>query len=262
MLGQNLSAPFVNMGGNITVNTVLRPEFDLPSPSCTNGGEYVYNATQGGCEYKGRLYTFKVGHAPDRSQRCCIQVQDLKTGEFLFVSKEYEFGHANDATFNPHENTMVVSFCDGTTRMAVLDADSLELLRVVELEGKVLCNVHYVPESQIYVVSGFQNESIYIYNREFQLIRQFPAFMTKEGDRDFIMQGIISDGTYAYVLEWLGKRSNFNVFELESGKHVGVIDLNIPVEIEYAAYCDGKFLLGCNNAKWTGLEVYEVDIRS
>ena len=89
--------------------------------------------------------------------------------------------------------------------------------------------------------------------------------MTKEGETDFIMQGILTDGTYAYVLEWLGapvNRSHFNVFELSSGKHAGVIDLKLPREVEYAAYVDGKFLMGCNNARWNGLEIYEVEIRS
>ena len=261
----NKPAPFVNMAGTIAVNTVHRKEFDVPVPSCTNGGDYKYQCVQGGCEYKGRLYTFMVTSGKIYPQKCCIVTQDLSTGKQLAVSDEYSFGHANDATFNPHENTMVVCFCDETTRMAILDADTLELKCVKEIEGKVPCNVHYVAELKTYVVCGFQNESIYLYDKDLNFIRKFPAFMTKADGKDFIMQGVISDGTYAYVLEWLGgnvNRSNFNVFELDTGKHVGVIDLNIPLEIEYAVYVDGKFLVGCNNKSWSGLEIHEVAIRS
>jgi hypothetical protein len=50
------------------------------------------------------------------------------------------------------------------------------------------------------------------------------------------------------------------VFDIYTGEHVAVIDTGIPREIEYAAYVDGRFLVGCNRIDWNGLEVWEVKI--
>lgn len=277
------AVPFVDFSKKYKVDTVLRTRYTVTPPPARIEGEedgfktvkYRYQHTQGGCEAKGFLYTCM--HTPYVNNKCVIMKQNLKTGELLGFSKEYEFGHANDATYNPDENTIVISYCDGTTRMAILDADTLEYKDTVTLEGHVLCNIHYDPVTKLYVSCAVQNEAIYVYDKDFKLINSFKAFMTQGPVVEYSMQGCITDGVYVYVLEWHGGQkwgelrgqggastetstSHFNVFNIYTGEHVAVIDTGIPREIEYAAYVDGKFLVGCNNIRWNGLEVWEVKI--
>lgn len=266
--------PYLNMGAELKVNAVHRSEFDMPSPMSITGGSYRYQHAQGGCVAKGYVYTCMITDGSVQPSRCCIFRHDPASGKLVGHSEEMELGHANDCAYNPDENTIVVSLCDGTTRMAILDADTLALLKIVELEGHVLCNIAYDPGKKIYAASAVQNEMIYIYDKDFKLIRRFPGFMSREESGEYSMQGAITDGVYFYVLEWHGGHrwpkenitiesevhTHFLVWEIETGKFAGTVELGIRREVEYAGYLDGKFWMGANNIRWNGMELYEVEI--
>jgi len=274
--------PFVDFSKRYKVDSVIKNRFSVtPPPVCTEGErfktvKYAYQHTQGGCVANGYLYTCM--HSPYvQPNKVLIIKQDLKNGRIVGFGPELEIGHANDATYNPEDNTIIVSYCDGTTRMAILDADTLEHKDTVALEGHVLCNIHYDPVTKVYVACAVQNEAIYVYDKDFKLINSFKAFMTPGPEVEYSMQGCITDGKYVYVLEWHGGQkwgelrgrggattststSHFNVFDIYTGEHVAVIDTGIPREIEYAAYVDGKFLVSCNRIDWNGREVWEVSV--
>jgi len=276
MMNNANGSAFVDMSKNLTVRAVHRKEFDLASPMSVTGGQYKYQHTQGGCEAKGFLYTCMVTDGSVSPTKCCIFKHNLANGELVGHSAEMELGHANDAAYNPDENIIVISLCDGTTRMAILDADTLELVRIVELEGHILCNIAYDPMTKLYTASAVQNECIYVYDKDFRLIRKFPGFMSREESGEYSMQGAITDGVYTYVLEWHGGHrwpkenitiekevhSHFLVYRLDNGEYAGTIELGILREVEYAAYVNGKLYIGCNNIRWNGLEVYEAVIVS
>ena len=274
------AVPFVDFSKKYKTNASKRWSFGVASPLCVEGDghlktvKYKFQNAQGGCEAKGYLYSCM--HAPSQNT-CCILKHDIANKKLIGITEAMEIGHANDATYNPDENTIVVSYCDGTTRMAILDADTLEHKETVTLEGHVLCNIHYDPVTKVYVACAVQNEAIYVYDKDFKLINSFKAFMTQGPVVEYSMQGCITDGVYVYVLEWHGgekwgelrgqggastetSTSHFNVFNIYTGEHVAVIDTGIPREIEYAAYVDGKFLVGANKIDWTGLEVWELEI--
>jgi YhcH/YjgK/YiaL family protein len=147
------------------------------------------------------------------------------------------------------------------------------------LEGRELINIHYDPQAKVYVACAFQNEIFYVYDKDFKLTNSFKAFMSPGPVREYSLQGCITDGVYVYVLEWHGGQrwgelrgrggattetstSHFNVFDIKTGEHVAVIDTGIPREIEYAAYVDGKFYVGCNRIDWNGLEVWEMTVET
>ena len=282
MEGSKKAAPFVDFNKTFKVNSVLKSAFTVtPPPVCTEGEsfkvvKYAYQHTQGGCAANGFLYTCM--HSPFvNPNKSIIIKQNLSSGKIVGFSCEYAFGHANDATYNPDENTIIISFCDGTTKMAILDADTLAHKKTITLEGHMLCNIHYDPITKIYVSCAVQNETIYIYDKDFKLINKFNAFMSSGPEVDYSMQGCITDGVYVYVLEWHGGKrwgelrgrggattetstSHFNVFDIKTGEHIAVIDTEIPREIEYAEYVDGKFYIGCNRIDWNGLEVWEMTV--
>lgn len=275
--------PFIDFSKKFEVNSVLRTRYTVTPPPVHTEGEflkvakYTYQHTQGGWEAKGSLYSCMNNPFTQPSKTLVIK-QNVKTGKIEGFSPEFEFGHANDGTYNPDENTVVISYCDGTTRMAILDADTLEHKKTVAPEGHILCNIHYDPVTKIYVSCGFQNQTIYVYDKDFRLLRSFKAFMSPgPGGVEYSMQGCLTDGVYVYVLEWHGgeewaklkgmggattesAKSHFLVFDLQTGAHVATIDCKIPREIEYAAYLDGRFLVGCNNIQWNGLEVWEMTV--
>lgn len=281
MQGSN-AVPFIDFNKKYKVTSVMKNNFTVTPPPVYAKGEhlktvqYAYQHTQGGCVAKGFLYTCM--HCPFvQPNKCIIMKQELQSGKIVGFSREYEFGHANDATYNPDENTIVISICDGTPRMAVLNADTLEHIKTVTLEGCDLCNVHYDPISRVYVSCAAQNKTVYVYDENFALINSFEAFMTPGPVVDYCIQGCITDGVYVYVLEWHGGQrwgelhgrggattetstSHFKVFDIKTGEHVAVIDTGIPREIEYAAYVDGKFYVGCNRIDWNGLEVWEMTV--
>ena len=130
--------------------------------------------------------------------------------------------------------------------------------------------------TKTYVAVSIQCEDIYVYDKNFNVINHFNGKMSHRYGRDYVMQGVIHDGVYAYVLEWHGgkswvetnttieedARSSLLVYDIATGDFKGAIDLGIHVEIEYAVWKDGKFYFGCNNIRWNGLEVYEVEISS
>ena len=276
------AVPFVDFSRKFKTNAKKRWSFTTASPMCVEGDghlktvKHIFQNTQGGCEAKGYLYTCM--HSPTQNT-CCILKHDLANPNkrLVGITGEMAFGHANDATYNPDENTIVISYCDGTTRMAILDADTLEHKETVTLEGHVLCNIHYDPVTKVYVSCAVQNEAIYVYDKDFKLINSFKAFMSPGPEVEYSMQGCITDGVYVYVLEWHGGQkwgelrgrggattetstSHFNVFNIYTGEHVAVIDTGIPREIEYAAYVDGKFLIGANKIDWSGFELWELEI--
>ena len=182
MQGSN-AVPFIDFNKKYKVTSVMKNNFTVTPPPVYAKGEhlktvqYAYQHTQGGCVAKGFLYTCM--HCPFvQPNKCIIMKQELQSGKIVGFSREYEFGHANDATYNPDENTIVISICDGTPRMAVLNADTLEHIKTVTLEGCDLCNVHYDPISRVYVSCAAQNKTVYVYDENFALINSFEAFMT------------------------------------------------------------------------------------
>jgi hypothetical protein len=281
MQGSN-AVPFIDFNKKYKVTSVMKNNFTVTPPPVYAKGEhlktvqYAYQHAQGGCYAKGFLYTCM--HCPFvQPNKCIIIKQDIKTGKIVGISREYEFGHANDATFNPDNNTIVIAYCDGTTRLAILDADTLEYTKTVTLEGRELINIHYDPQAKVYVACAFQNEIFYVYDKDFKLTNSFKGFMSPGPVREYSLQGCITDGVYVYVLEWHGGQvwgelkgqggathetssSHFNIFDIKTGEHVAVIDTGIPREIEYAAYVDGKFYIGSNNIHWNGLEVWEMTV--
>lgn len=105
--------PFVDFSKKYTVSSVLKNKFSVtPPPVYTEGDsfkavKYAYQHAQGGCVANGFLYTCM--HSPFvQPNKCIIIKQELSSGKIVGFSREYEFGHANDATYNPDENTIVI----------------------------------------------------------------------------------------------------------------------------------------------------------
>ena len=111
MQGSN-AVPFIDFNKKYKVTSVMKNNFTVTPPPVYAKGEhlktvqYAYQHTQGGCVAKGFLYTCM--HCPFvQPNKCIIIKQELSSGKIVGFSREYEFGHANDATYNPHNNTIV-----------------------------------------------------------------------------------------------------------------------------------------------------------
>ena len=245
--------------------------------------QVVYKHAQGGCIMGDYLITCMNAPAVKGvyPQMVCIVKSDLKTGKIIEKSKGMPLGHGNDATYNPDDNVLVIADCGGNghNKLHILDPETLELkeTKTVSGSGTTICAIDYDTVNKRYVAVGAQNDYVHIYNRNFQLLKEFKGYGMTQGDPykgEFSEQGIKTDGKYLYILEWHGGpnwaeknstteslvRANILVTDLATGKHVATVETGIKRELEYMVYHNGKIYIGCNNIHWTGMEFYKVEI--
>ena len=274
----NKAVPYVDFSKKVSAESTHLSYMDIKKFKSVAGGDYNYQWTQGGCIANGCVYTFMVTDNNTLPRKCCIVKTDIESGTVISKSAELALGHANDATYNPHDNVIVVADCGetGTNKVYVLDADTLTISKTLSLKGGLSCSIAYDETNQRYIGVDVQNSAIYVYNRSFNLVKTLKSFgMSKsEFPGEFSMQGAHTDGVYLYVLEWHGGSrwasenitvekevvSHIRVVNIDTGDHVKTIDLGIKREVEYIGYLDGSFYIGCNNIGWTGMEFYKVDI--
>lgn len=247
------------------------------SLSCVQGG-----GTDGKYMYACML------NATEEIPSCMILKYDLKTQNRVAISKELKLGHANDMAYNPDEHILVVSHCVLSTThngqpaaglVSIFDPDTLALKETIPLAEGSDISITYNRETKQYITVGLQNNYIYIYDKDFNLVKTFTGFGICRGVfngvycGDYLMQGIDTDGKYLYISGWHGgsdfltlrsieeeTSTHIHVVDLETGKHLDKIELGIHREIENFGIIDGKFYIWTNNFSWTGAEFYIAEI--
>ena len=254
--------PYINIDGKLSAVSTRKRDPNIDAFYSLEGGRDYFTWVQGGCVIENYLYTFMI---TDKrvlgDEKCVIVKSDIETGEVLSYSKEMALGHANDATYNPDENTIVVANCTDGSILHVLDADTLELKQNVNISGGIF-SITYDPVKKYYIGAG--HGYLYYYTDNFRYSYKV-AYTVTDGMEG--VQGLLSDGTYLYMLEYYQNpadghdiKNNLVVYELYTGKRVATIDLGINREAENIGYKDGNFYVSCNNIGWKGLDFFEVEI--
>ena len=249
-------------------------------------------AAQGGCIVDGYIYTVMWSNNVDgktNPNKCVIVKTNLSDGKVVAKSAALDLGHGNDLTFNG--TYLVTVACNLTQKVFFIDPADLtikgeKVLKVTP--GDAVCSIDYNEATGGYVGAGVQNAYLYMYDADFNLVRTISgAGMTKGTagaafpDGSYSMQGIMTDGSYVYILGWhggdtwaeegsmsslehfftSGVKSSIRVVDLASGAFVQDIDLGIEREVEFVDYENGMFYIGCNNNMWTGMEFYTGTIK-
>lgn len=217
---------------------------------------------QGGCTDGKHLYEFMI--SPD-SLHCMIVKYDLATQEVIGYSSDLNLGHANDGAYNPHNNTLaIVHCCDllapTSNLVYIVDADTLQLLKTIELPRMDILEITYDPNGCRYITTS-ETEMVY-WSEDFTLLDVKPVQTT----HGWPTQGIECDGKYVYRLEFylekdeneniLDMRNNIHIHDIATGQELALVPVNNFRESENLFIWNGKFYMSCNSLNWQGCEVY------
>ena len=266
-------------------------EFDVKSkqilkmsvPTATAPSGQSLSCVQGGGTDGKYMYAC-ILNATEKDPSCMILKYDLKTQNRVGTSKELKLGHANDMVYNPDEHILLVSHCVKNTTyngqpaaglVSVFDPDTLALIKTIPLAEGSDVSITYNQETKQYITVGVQNNYVYIYDKDFNLVRTITGFGMCKGNfngqycGDYLMQGIETDGKYLYISGWHGGSDfltlrsieeetsvHLHVVDLETGRPVDKIELGLRREIESFGIIDGKLYIWTNNFTWTGAEFY------
>jgi len=209
---------------------------------------------QGGCS-DGTRYYYNISMHYDlptqENNYSRIAKIDLTTGEVVKWSENLTLHHANDAAYNPHTNELLV--CNNKPyhkRVTILNADTLEIVRTVELPFPIYC-IDYNEARNAYVV-GLSG------TWDFRLL---DANLCPMDDRIFhgtpltaryTKQGVCTDDELIYFILWDGKHSHADDFQNEiavydwDGNFRGIIEFDVGVkEPENLSIVNGEIIAVC-----------------
>ena len=103
---------------------------------------------QGGCTDGTYYYYFMITNNTVTPTKCVILKYDLATQALVDTSAELQLGHANDAAYNPHNNTIIVA--EGGTSYHVIDPDTLTIKKMVTIKNAEH-GVSYLVDPELYI---------------------------------------------------------------------------------------------------------------
>ncbi len=269
---------YVDIDGTLTATATRVPAMDIRAFQGEGG---YYKHAQGGCIMGDYLITCM--HSPATNnipEKVCLVKSELKTGKIVAKSDNLVLGHANDATYNPDDNVIVVADMgmNGRHIVHIVNADTLKVERSISLQASGSSPISYIAYDEVnkrYVCLGGTIEELYVYNRDFKLLKQIKCSGlrdSEEYDNSYLGNGAITDGKYVYIPEWHGGaiwppnakeeqiKTYLRIIDLTIGKDVDLIELGFQREPEFIVFRNGKFYIGCNNIRWNGMEFYKVEI--
>ncbi|MBO5294605.1 MAG: hypothetical protein J6B71_05105 [Clostridia bacterium] len=254
---------YIGKGFELTAQHTLLPKLSV-SGGTTSTGERIPWA-QGGCTDGTYYYYCMITDNSVSPTKCQILKFDIEKQTLVKVSKDLMMGHANDATYNPHTNTVIVS--EAGTAYHLIDPDTLTIKETVHMSP--CWAISYNPDLRIYVLAD--NSKFYIYDENYRFQKEFSiegimgAEFSENGN--FGSQGLTTDDKFIYYLEyWQNKnnhsdiRCNIVVFDIRTGKFLERIPLKMGREVENIDIYNDTFYIVCNNIFWTGSECYKVKI--
>lgn len=222
-----------------SVYTPLESNKDVQG-GCSDGGKYYYQV------FMRREDVFDQEHNEVR-----IAKIDMESGEVVKLSRNLWLHHANDMTYNPKTNKLIV--CNNKPHrnwLTVLDPETLEVERTVELSVEIF-GITYNEKRNIYAAGISFGKSFCLLDEHFRVIdgRIYePSPLTDH----YTNQGIGSDDDFIYFAFWDGKTlcddpENFQNTVAAyrwDGEFAGCIDFDIgPREPENISSHKGKLLL-------------------
>ncbi|MBO5293793.1 MAG: hypothetical protein J6B71_00885 [Clostridia bacterium] len=230
----------------------------------TSAGEMI-PWVQGGCTDGTYYYYFMITNDSVTPTKCVILKYDHATQKLISTSNELTLGHANDAAYNPHNNTIVVA--EGGSSYHVIDPDTLTVKNTVTMSSGWA--ISYNPQDRVYIIAD--NSKFYIHNEnfEYQKSMTIPGGMLSDFESGGNMgsQGLTSDDKYIYYLEYWQNQSNqkdircnIAVFDIHTGALIDRVPLHMGREVENIIIWNNSFYIVCNNITWSGAECYRVDV--
>ncbi len=213
------------------------------------------NDVQGGCSDGKRYYYQAFMHREDVFDQEHNEVRiakiDMESGKIVKLSRNLWLHHANDMTYNPKTNKLIV--CNNKPHrnwLTVLDPETLEMERTIELSVQIF-GITYNEKRDVYAVGISFGKSFCLLDADFRVIDDkiySPSPLTER----YTNQGIGSDDDFIYFAFWDGKTLRCDPDNFQNtvavyrwnGEFAGMIDFDIgPREPENICSHRGKLLL-------------------
>ena len=209
----------------------------------------AFRGFQGGCSDGERYYYQVLMHyeLADRSKDySCIAKVDMLTKEVIKYSGILHIDHANDITYHPAQNLlMVTNNKPNYSRITLVDPESLEIVGYKE-SPVPLYALEYNPDRDMFVAGISGKREFCFLDGELNLI-DGRSYRTVEADDRCTKQDVCADANLIYFILWDGRHKDEADFQNRvaiydwSGNHKGVLEFNLgPNEPESISILGGE----------------------
>lgn len=226
----------------------------------------AYRGFQGGCSDGERYYYQVLMHyeLSDRSKDySCIAKVDMMTKEVVKYSKILHIDHANDITYHPGKNMlMVTNNKPNFTRITLVDPESLEIVGYRE-SPVPLYALEYNPDRDMFVAGISGKREFCFLDGKLNLIDD-RTYRTVEADDRCTKQDICADANLLYFILWDGRHKDMEDFQNRvtiydwNGDYKGVLEFNLgPNEPESISILGGEIYAVVVNNKEPAIYHFE-----
>jgi hypothetical protein len=190
---------------------------------------------------------------PEGSHQSYIYKYDVNTWELVSRSEGLPLDHSNDICYNPDTHELIVVHnAPNRNIISILDPDTLTVKEKVKIKYQIF-SMAYNQSRQQYVIGLSGGQNFAILDTEFKSVKNCAVNST-----GYTTQGVECDNDFIYFVQY-----NQNVIMIYdwNGKLVTRVDMTLlGVEPENISLIEGEFIIGCNDANWSGGEVYQLEI--
>lgn len=190
----------------------------------------------------------------DNVSKAIIYKYDMETWECVASSEPLKLGHANDITYDPDENLLIIPHTSNG-KLHQVDPETLTIVGSETLPVNI-SRLQYIPEmNQMLVGSSY----MLIFYEKGNYDKPVSNFMC-QGDR-LTTQGLTCDGSYVYDVRWDREQykaslnddsilCNWIVVHSVTGEFIGEFPVyDLEGEPENISWLGGnRFAIGCNDS--------------
>ena len=229
-------------GNKFTLDTAAKYTLDNQKYGATDADPRIYRR-QGGC-FTGEVYYQVL--ITRNEELAVVARKNVKTGDLIY-SEPRLMDHANDATYDPYNNRLIVG---NTKTVWIYDGDTLEFIESKTL-SHTTSRVSYSAERHTYIMGSY-----YFYDDSFTYTNKYvkSTLKTIYGDLTLSSQGTACDDVFIYslLIEATGVSGKYNAYlgVLDwYGNTLAFITINIEqsFEPENVSVIDGKlYIAACS----------------
>lgn len=205
---------------------------------------------QGGCT-DGKYCYFALNDGDVKAYIFKYSVDDWK---LVARSEVLPLDHSNDICYNPDTHELIVVHnAPNRDTISRIDPDTLEIKETRKIPYTIF-SMAYNATRQMYVVGLSGGQNFATMDANFKPLKKYIANNT-----GYTTQGVECDDDFIYFVQY--KQNVIMIYDWD-GKFVTRIDLSIQgEEPENISLVEGEFIIGCNNASWSGGVVYRLNIQ-
>lgn len=184
-----------------TLKSECKEMFTIDMPTSAINPIVKLNIAQGGT-VDGTYYyqAFIRKHVLSKEADNIVRIvkSELATGEIVLTSDNLKLNHANDITYNPKTNELIVVHnVPNTSWISIIDADTLTLKETKDIGIDIYC-LDYNETYDEYVIGLSGGQSFKILNSDFTV--KSSDFQPTDRTEGFVTQGCSSYGNYIYFV--------------------------------------------------------------